>query len=229
MYNLEMLTPYSKSDKNIKLRNLDKCSKIFHQLAEVLGTALDARDRHTYLHSVQVADISSILSNYLHFDSQEKEILHIAAHLHDIGKIAIPDSILQKTEKLNAEEWQLIKQHPVVGCKIISALKECLGSVIEEVVLLHHERVDGHGYPYGLKGTDIPPSVRVVSLADAVSAMFQDRPYRRGLGFEEIKREILLNKGKQFCPVAVDAFLKAEKAIRFYLGRFKKYSFLEKK
>ncbi|GAB6161401.1 hypothetical protein JCM12298_05600 [Desulfothermus naphthae] len=187
--------------------NRKKClPNILHPLFKSLGLALDARDKNTYYHSIEVADISSIIASEMGLSKERIELIHIAGHLHDIGKIGIPDNILQKSEPLNRHEWKVIKSHPVIGANIILPLKKCFSSELIDIVLYHHERFDGQGYPLGLRGKNIPLGARIVAVADAISAMLQARPYRPAMPFEIVVQEILSNSGTQFCPVVVNAF-----------------------
>ncbi|WP_457572646.1 HD-GYP domain-containing protein [Desulfovulcanus sp.] len=198
-----------------------KCSTVLHKMAEALGLALDARDDYTHSHSVQVADISSILASALGLNEKQIELIHVAAHLHDIGKIGMPDKVLFKHGPLTGEDWKIMKEHPVIGARIVAPLEDCLGAGIKEMVLYHHERFDGRGYPYGLKGEEIPLGARIIAVADALSAMSQSRPYRIALNFNIASNEIKKNRGTQFCPLVVESFMRQEDIIRKYLERFK--------
>jgi polar amino acid transport system substrate-binding protein len=133
-------------------------------------------------------------------------LIHTGALLHDIGKIGIPDSILFKPGPLTDEEFEFIKQHPVRGAELVRT-----NNGLREIVPLirhHHERYDGHGYPDGLQGREIPLEARILCVADSVQAMESDRPYRKALSRHEIISEIKENAGTQFDPVIVKAFLK---------------------
>ena len=206
--------------KIISCNNRKKCLfDILHPLFESLGLALDARDKNTYLHSIEVADISSIIASEIGLSKERIELIHIAGHLHDIGKIGIPDNILQKPEPLNRHEWEVIKSHPVIGANIISPLKKCFSSELIDIVLYHHERFDGQGYPSGLRGKNIPLGARIVAVADAISAMLQARPYRSAIPFEIVVQEILSNSGTQFCPLVVNAFKECIIKIKSYFKK----------
>ena len=136
-----------------------------------------------------------------------KETLHIAALLHDVGKIGTPDSILNKKGKLTKKEYEKVKEHPVIGAAILSPIQE-LGEVAREVKY-HQERYDGKGYPEGVKGSEIPLIARIIAVCDAFDAITSDRPYRQRKMAEIAIRELQANSGTQFDPLVVSAFLLA--------------------
>lgn len=172
-----------------------------HQIAESLGKAIDAKDMFTSNHSRQVAHLSRCLALHLGLSQQQTELIHIAGHLHDIGKIGVPDAILAKEGPLTDAEWVLIKKHPVIGAKILAPIQVMNGSKgISQMVLHHHERWDGRGYPHGLSRTEIPLGARILALADSLSAMLESRPYRPGLGLRRAVNEIQRGAGAQFDP-----------------------------
>lgn len=188
-----------------------------HQFAESLGKAVDAKDGHTKQHSEEVALVARALALAMGRPQREADIIHVAGHLHDIGKIGIPDAILFKRGSLTPAEWDQVRNHPEMGASIVqpvSALVDC-GAV--DIILHHHERFDGTGYPHGLKGTAIPLGARIVALADSLSAMLQNRPYRAALRFDQAAREIALMSGTQFDPAVVAGFLKAKASIQVIL------------
>ncbi|MBL3582544.1 HD-GYP domain-containing protein [Oleidesulfovibrio alaskensis] len=179
-----------------------------HQLAESLGNAIDARDPHTHSHSDEVAETARVTALAMGCSFEQAEMLHIAGHLHDIGKIGIPDNILRKASPLDDEEWEIMRSHPLIGANIIRpvALLAESGGVVD-VVLHHHERWDGKGYPHGLAGRDIPLGARIIAVADTLSAMLQTRPYREGRSFGAAVAEIVRCSGSQFDPAVVEAFV----------------------
>jgi len=132
--------------------------------------------------------------------------LKAISHLHDIGKIAIDEGILNKPGKLTSEEWEIIKQHPEIGARIISTSDEY--AVIADDILAHHEHYDGQGYPRGLVGKDIPIRARMISIIDAYDAMISDRPYRKAMTHQEALQEIIKCSNTQFDPDLVDVFVK---------------------
>ncbi|SKA97191.1 HD domain-containing protein [Caloramator quimbayensis] len=168
--------------------------------------AIEARDEYTEGHSRNVAKIVEDIARELGYSESRVEQLIIASYLHDVGKIGIDDSILNKPGKLTAEEYNLIKSHPEVGYNIIKDIKD-LGD-IPHLVRYHHERYDGKGYPWGKKAQELGKDVFILQLADAVDAMSTDRVYRKALPWEDIKDELIKNSGTQFHPDIVNTFLK---------------------
>ncbi|NTW91654.1 MAG: HD-GYP domain-containing protein [Erysipelotrichaceae bacterium] len=141
----------------------------------------------------------------MNLDSHIVSKLRIAGLMHDIGKIGIPDSILDKPDRLTEEEFNLIRKHSEVGYRILSAANEF--SEIADYILAHHERWDGMGYPKGLKGSDIPIYARIISVADSFDAMTSDRAYRKAMNINQAKQEIIKNSNVQFDPNVVKIFL----------------------
>lgn len=177
-----------------------------HELVDVVITTLDARDPYTYEHSFRVAYFSELVSRNMNLPLEKHQKLHIAAHLHDIGKIGVPDRVLNKPGRLTMDEMLDIQTHPRIGFNILSRLpnfREVAG-----IVLYHHERYDGKRYPDGLSGDEIPVESRIISVADAFDAMTSDRPYRKGMAFEQAVKEINHHKEEQFDPFVVECFNK---------------------
>lgn len=172
-----------------------------------LAHALEARDGYTSSHSDNVAKTAVKIGQRLHFDRHSLKQLLIAGRLHDIGKIGIRDSILQKPGPLSPEEYEIIKTHPAVGAKILKPIPS-LGDVAE-VIHSHHERFDGKGYPRGLKGKSIHLNARILAIADAYEALTSDRPYRRGFSVDQALDIMRRERGSQFCPECLDAFFEA--------------------
>lgn len=170
-----------------------------------LSRAIDLRDHETDGHSVRVTAYSLALAAALGIEGPEVLDLSRGALLHDIGKLGIPDSILLKQGPLTPEEWQLMRRHPELGHSLLRDITYLKGSL--DVVLQHHERFDGRGYPFGLHGENISPLARMFSVADSFDAMTSDRPYRSRLTYAEARSEIVRGRGSQFDPAAVDAFL----------------------
>ncbi len=207
------------SDTNIcRPASAQFVTTILHQFAESLGNTIDAKDPYTSMHSDEVAEVSHILALTMGLGQTEADIIHVAGHLHDIGKIGVPDAVLRKQETLTPSEWRAIRRHPEAGAEILRpvAALESLGVVA--MVLHHHERYDGAGYPYGLRALDIPLGARIITLADSLSAMLQDRPYRKARTFEAASREILRCSGTQFDPRVVEGFRCSEHAIRSFMA-----------
>jgi HD-GYP domain-containing protein (c-di-GMP phosphodiesterase class II) len=193
-----------------------------HQLAESLGAAIDAKDFYTACHSDQVAVISQAIAQAAGMPRSMADMIHIAGHLHDLGKIGIPDAVLQKKGPLNDDEWNLIKEHPVIGANILRPVKLLSGkNGIVDMVLHHHERFDGRGYPDGLRGYDIPAGARIIAVADSLSAMVEERVYRPAMRFDDALSELEANKGTQFDPNAVNALWMCRDEVRDWLERSK--------
>ena len=172
---------------------------------ESLARAIDARDPSTFGHSTRVAAISLEIGRAIGMHMEELDALRRASLLHDIGKIGVEDRVLRKTGPLADDEWDAMKQHPMIGYKMLSGLSFMTPSL--DGVLHHHERWDGGGYPDGLKEDAIHGYVRILTLADMLDAMTSDRPYRPGLPFENAVYEVRRLAGTQFDPKLVAAFL----------------------
>ena len=187
--------------------------KLFLNTVTALANAIEAKDKYTIGHTARVVqyslDIARRLIHHAHHSTGKsiEEDLRIAALLHDIGKIGIPESILNKQLSLTEEERNLINQHPMIGVDILSPVSE-FSSIIAGVKY-HHERYDGKGYPEKLAGDNIPLIAAIISVADTYDAMTTDRPYRKALSHEQAVNEIRQNSGKQFNPKVVEAFLRA--------------------
>ncbi len=186
----------------------DPQCRSLHQFAESLGNAMDAKDHCTHDHSEQVATLAHALALELGLARRVAFAVHIAGHLHDIGKIGVPDCILQKAGPLSDADWVEMRKHPTIGAQIVAPVKALnTASGVAEMILHHHERWDGRGYPHGLIGEAIPLGARILAVADALSAMVQDRPYRRGLAFEDAMAELRRSAGSHLDPDVVTAFL----------------------
>jgi HD-GYP domain-containing protein (c-di-GMP phosphodiesterase class II) len=183
---------------------LDKKHRLFIHTTIALAAAIDAKDHYTHGHTARVTDLSLKIAKRLSqknkkaFDEKFLEHLHIAGLLHDIGKIGISESILNKNGPLNEEEKKRMQEHPSVGATILQPIKELEDAILG--VKHHHEKYDGSGYPEGLKGDQIPLSAAIISVADTFDAMVTDRPYRNGLSKKEAVQEIQSSSGRQFDP-----------------------------
>ena len=154
------------------------------EMVTSLAGAIDAKDPYTKGHSTSVSRYSEALARAINMPEHDVERIKIGAMLHDIGKIGIPESVLKKPGKLTDEEWEIMKQHPSIGAEKVLAPNDALKEFIP-IVKYHHERLDGKGYPSGLKGEEIPLEARIVSVADAYHALVSDRPYRKGMPIEK--------------------------------------------
>ena len=178
----------------------------FHEVIDCLVTALEAKDAYTSGHSSKVAEMAYDIAKAMGLKGVALEDVHLAAHLHDIGKLSIPENILNKKGKLLPHELANIQRHSEIGYSILMKSKGLRN--IAKIVLCHHERWDGKGYPLNLKEEKIPLGARIIAVADTIDAMTSHRPYRQALTWEECKKEILLNKGLQFDPVVVETAVK---------------------
>jgi len=178
----------------------------YFQFVEVMARALDARDPYTAGHSIRVGAFARAIAIEMGLSEPEAETVRIAAEMHDIGKIGIPDAILQKPGQLTQEEYGLIKLHPQIGRKILE--KSGPFAKLLAAVELHHENHDGSGYPYGLAGEAIPLEARIVHVADAFDAMVTHRSFRKARPVAEALEELRRNAGTQFDPAVIEAFLR---------------------
>jgi putative nucleotidyltransferase with HDIG domain len=182
-----------------------KMRKMYLETIRALAAAIDAKDPYTKGHSERVAKIAVVLATELDLSDRDIENIEYTALLHDIGKIGIDDRILGKSSKLSNEEFKKIKEHPIVGAKIIEPIDFLKDSY--KTIYHHHERYNGGGYPDGLKEKDIPLCARIIAVADAYDAMGSDRPYRKKLSKEKILKEFTEQSGKQFDPQIVTALM----------------------
>lgn len=178
---------------------------IYHELAECIASALDAKDPYTGNHSRRVSDMVCELCGLLGLNEHDTEEIHLAAHLHDIGKIGIPDSVLLKPGRLDDEEWLIMKKHPQIGADILA--KSPRFSRMSAIILHHHERFDGKGYPFGAKGEEIPLGSRIIAVCDSIDAMASSRSYRKALPLEICKGEIEKNRSVMYDPEVAQAML----------------------
>ena len=171
---------------------------MFEQTAESLASAIDAKDRYTHGHSTRVASISRQIAERAGLPEEECRKIYFSALLHDVGKIGVPDVIINKEGKLTDEEFEHIRQHPVLGYQILSSIRQ--SPELSVGAHYHHERYDGKGYPDGLKGEEIPETARIIAVADAYDAMTSTRSYRKELSDEKTKEELRKGMGTQFDP-----------------------------
>lgn len=187
------------------ISQIEKINKMSLQTIMTIANMIDARDGYTKGHSSRVADYTALLAYKLGMSKKEIEDIHSIALLHDIGKVGIPDSILNKSGRLTDEEYQIMKNHTVIGGNILKDM-----TMLPDIDLgakYHHERYDGKGYPDGLKGEEIPYTARIISVADAFDAMTSDRIYRKHLDSIIVIKEIEKGAGTQFDPEIAEAML----------------------
>jgi HD-GYP domain-containing protein (c-di-GMP phosphodiesterase class II) len=193
---LESLRIKQLEEQSSALRNSVICA--FNQL-------LDLKDLNTGVHSTRLAEWGMRVGQELGLEESELQNLEVAALLHDIGKVGIPDAILRKPERLDPEEYALMKRHSEYGWAVLRMLPGFERAALD--ILHHHESFDGKGYPAGLKDSEIPVVSRIVCVIDAFDAMVSSRPYRKGLPYEEAVRRLTEASGTQFDPVVVRTFL----------------------
>lgn len=177
----------------------------FVQTVVTLANAIDMRDTYTSSHSQRIAEWAAYTARLLGCTAQEVQAIYWGGLLHDIGKIGIPDSILRKPAKLDESEWEIIRKHTIHGAQLVSSIKK-----LEDVAPLieySHERYDGSGYPYGLKGEEIPLGARIIGVVDSYSAMRDERPYKKPVSHEDAIDELKINSGILFDPEVVTTFL----------------------
>ena len=179
--------------------------ELFIQVVESLATAIDAKDTYTNGHSVRVAEYSKEIAKRFGYDEERQDAIFMMGLLHDVGKIGIPDSVINKPSRLTDEEFDLIKTHPAVGARILSSIKKM--PRLADGARWHHERYDGKGYPDKLAGDQIPEEARMIAVADAYDAMTSNRSYRRSLSQETVRGELEKGKGSQFDPVFADIMI----------------------
>lgn len=184
----------------------DRLQRAFLQSLLGLANALEAKDPYTRGHSERVARLAQQLGRRLGCSSDQRRLIAQAGLLHDLGKIGIPESVLRKAGPLTAEEWVLMREHPVVGSRIVSPLEFFAEGAL--IIRHHHERQDGSGYPAGLSGEAIPLGARIVAVADVYDALTSDRPYRKSLGRAEALSRIEEAAERLLDPRVVSTFLR---------------------
>ncbi len=169
-----------------------------------LARDIEVKDMYTEEHCKRIERLSTRIGEKLRLSGGQMVRLVDAAYLHDLGKTAIPEEVLTKPTKLSEEEWELIRRHPTEGRQI---LQDTFISEVGYIIEQHHEREDGKGYPLGLEGREISIEAKIIAVADAYDAMTSDRPYRKALTEQQAIEEIIRQRGAQFSPEVVDAFM----------------------
>lgn len=172
--------------------------RLFLHVVSSLASAIDAKDTYTNGHSSRVAEYSREIAGRFGYEGKQLEDIYMMGLLHDVGKIGIPDAVINKPAKLTDEEYDIIKNHPVLGARILGNIKEM--PALQRGARWHHERYDGKGYPDGLSGEDIPEEARIIAVADAYDAMTSHRSYRKPLPQGVVREEIEKGMGTQFDP-----------------------------
>ena len=194
--------------------SFDMLGRAMEGTIQALATMVEARDRYTAGHQVRVADLACIIARQMGVAESRIPIIRIAALIHDVGKVCVPTEILNKPAPLSPIEFEIVKQHPKAAYDVLSKIE--FPWAIADIVLQHHERVDGSGYPSGLRGAQIHLEAQIIGVADVVEAMSSHRPYRAAVGTEKGLEEISKGKGTRFDPAIVDACLHV-----FHQGEFK--------
>ena len=186
-------------------RTMRENTRLSLHVVQTLAAAIDAKDTYTNGHSDRVAAYSREIAKRLGYDAAHQDEIYMMGLLHDVGKIGVPDEIINKTDRLTDEEFEKIKEHPVVGDRILKKIREM--PKLSYGARWHHERVDGRGYPDGLKGNDIPEEARIIAVADAYDAMTSNRSYRKGMSQERVREELEKGKDSQFDRRIADVML----------------------
>ncbi|MHB0964125.1 MAG: HD-GYP domain-containing protein [Gemmatimonadaceae bacterium] len=184
---------------------LEGLATAHEETVDGLVSALDLREHNTGMHSQRVREYTLLIADQLGVSEQSRRDIAYGALLHDVGKIAVPDHILRKPGRLTDDEWTEVRKHPEEGYRIIRRVPFLRRAA--DIVRAHHERIDGSGYPRGLKGGQIPLGARLFAVADVYDALTSDRPYHAASGYEQAAAEIWAGLGSHFAPTAVAAFL----------------------
>lgn len=195
-----------KAEENQRL--YDGLRKIYKETVHAFAAAIDIKDRYTQGHSVRVGKYSEIIAREMGWSDDEVEGITIAGYLHDIGKLIVDLSVINSPERFSAKDSAEMSRHPSAGYEILARINHPYAE-IPLMARYHHERMDGNGYPDGLKGDEIPAGARIVTLADSFDAMTTDRPYRNKLPLAEVLEDFRVNTGAQFDPAVVCAFCRA--------------------
>lgn len=195
-----------KADENRKL--YDGLRTIYKETVHAFAAAIDIKDRYTQGHSVRVGKYSEIIARELGWTDDAVEGIAIAGYLHDIGKLIVDLNVINSPERFNAKDSKEMSRHPAAGYEILSPISHPYAD-IPLMARYHHERLDGNGYPDGLKGDEIPAGAKIVTLADSFDAMTTDRPYRKRLALADVLEDFRVNTGTQFEPKVVCAFCRA--------------------
>ena len=195
-----------KADENQRL--YDGLRAIYKETVRAFAAAIDIKDRYTQGHSVRVGKYSEIIAREMGWTDDAVEGIAIAGYLHDIGKLIVDLNVINSPERFSAKDSKEMSRHPAAGYEILAPISHPYAD-IPLMARYHHERLDGNGYPDGLKGDQIPPGAKIVTLADSFDAMTTDRPYRKRIPLEDVFADFRANSGTQFEPAVVCAFCRA--------------------
>ena len=195
-----------KAEENRRL--YDGLRTIYKETVRAFAAAIDIKDRYTQGHSVRVGKYAEIIAREMGWTDDAVEGIAIAGYLHDIGKLIVDLNVINSPERFNAKDSKEMSRHPAAGYEILSPISHPYAD-IPLMARYHHERIDGNGYPDGLKGDEIPPGAKIVTLADSFDAMTTDRPYRKHLPLADVLEDFRVNTGTQFEPAVVCAFCRA--------------------
>jgi putative nucleotidyltransferase with HDIG domain len=201
--NEELLDAHRKLQKQVAVNE-----DMFMGVVRALSSAIDAKDTYTHNHSQRVTRVAMLIASEMGLPEEDLKTLEVAGFLHDIGKIGMPENILNKPGRLTDEEYNIVKMHPGTGARILDAIPQLRELV--KIIKHHHERFDGGGYPDGSYGQSIPLGARILAVADTYDAITSDRPYRKGAPCEVATQEIRRCCGKQFDPEVVEAMDRVE-------------------
>lgn len=201
---LRDITPRKNTEEQLRL-TLNTLRKTMSATIQAISLTVESRDPYTAGHQRRVSDLARSIASRLALPAEQIDELRLAAQIHDLGKISVPAEILNKPGQLTANEFNMIKEHPRVGYEIIKSIDFPWPAA--EIIYQHHERLDGSGYPQGLKDGQIHPLAKILAVADVVEAMLSHRPYRSALSRQEVMQEISTNRGQTFDSMAVDACL----------------------
>lgn len=199
------ITLANQREKQLLREEQANMRSMMEETSYALAEAIEAKDEYTHGHSSRVAQYSEMIAELAGKDEKERQNIYLAGLLHDVGKIGIPEGIINKDSKLTDEEYAIIKTHPVIGNQILQKIKK--NPDLSIGAHYHHERYDGRGYPEGLKGEEIPEIARIIAVADAYDAMTSKRSYRDILPQEVVRNEIVKGKGTQFDPEFAEIML----------------------
>ncbi|MBO2928604.1 response regulator [Metapseudomonas otitidis] len=198
---------------HLSLVRMDELKRTRLEIVQRLGLAAEYKDNETGLHVIRMSHYSRILARALGWSEADCDDLLNAAPMHDVGKIGIPDAVLRKPGKLDADEWAVMRQHVSIGAKIIGEHPSGLLRIAQRIALTHHEKWDGSGYPNGLAGEDIPIEGRIVAIADVFDALTSERPYKQAWPVEEAVAFLREQSGQHFDPDLVELFIQQLPAV----------------